>query len=114
MSIKGAKDMIIRNYIHDKNMVLMKRLTYLSLTMFINMNSFTHMNISEIIFVYRMGRLCEGAHEISGIKAPLFLCWWVVGWGWSWGRWGWGGCVGGGVCGVLVRDEGGGQRVGSV
>ena len=21
-----------------------------------------------------MGRLCGGAHEISGIKAPLFLC----------------------------------------
>ena len=40
-----------------------------------------------------MGRLCRGAHEISGIKAPLFLCggWlegsWVGGWvvvGW-WG-----------------------------
>ena len=30
-----------------------------------------------------MGRLCGGAHEISGIKAPLFLHgWvWVVGWG---------------------------------
>ena len=24
--------------------------------------------------VYRMGRLCGGAHEISGIKAPIFLC----------------------------------------
>ena len=31
------------------------------------------------IFVYRMGRLCGGAHEISGIEAPLFLCGWVVG-----------------------------------
>ena len=30
-------------------------------------------------FVYRMGRLCGGAHEISGIKAPLFLQGWVVG-----------------------------------
>ena len=29
------------------------------------------------IFVYQMGRLCGGAHEISGIKAPLFLCGWV-------------------------------------
>ena len=44
------------------------------------------------IFVYQMGRLCEGAHEISGIKAPLFLHGWVVGgflgWvrGWWWGR----------------------------
>ena len=29
-----------------------------------------------------MGRLCGGAHEISGIKAPLFLCGGVgvVGW----------------------------------
>ena len=34
-------------------------------------------NISTLI-VYRMGRLCGGAHEISGIKAPLFS---VVG-GW--------------------------------
>ena len=38
-----------------------------------------------------MGRLCGGAHEISDIKAPLFLCGWVgvVEW--------WGGGVGGGV-----------------
>ena len=29
-----------------------------------------------------MGRLCGGAHEISGIKAQIFLCGWVgvVGW----------------------------------
>ena len=53
-----------------------------------------------------MGRLCGGAHKLSGIKAPLFLCgWWVVvgvvrwvGWGVGWVGWG------GGVCGVLVRD----------
>ena len=31
------------------------------------------------IFVYRMGRLCGGAHEISGIRAPRFVCGWVVG-----------------------------------
>ena len=30
------------------------------------------------IFVYRMGRLCGGAHEISGIKAHFFSM--VVGW----------------------------------
>ena len=30
------------------------------------------------IFVYQMGRLCGGAHEISDIKAPLFLCGWYV------------------------------------
>ena len=41
-----------------------------------------------------MGRLCGGAHEISGIKAPLFLC-------------GWDG--GGGMSGVLVRDVVGGE-----
>ena len=41
----------------------------------------------QLIFVYQMGRLCGGAHEISGIKAPIFLCGWmgvvgpvVVGW----------------------------------
>ena len=31
------------------------------------------------IFVHQMGRLCRGAHEISGVKAPLFLSGWVVG-----------------------------------
>ena len=44
-----------------------------------------------------MGRLCGGAHEISGIKAPLFLCGWVgVGWimGWVGVEWGGGGGVG--------------------
>ena len=33
--------------------------------------------MSRLVIVYRMGRLCGGAHEISGIKAPLFLCGWV-------------------------------------
>ena len=66
-----------------------------------------------------MGRLCGGAHEISGIKAPIFLRGWVggggtsggggvvVGWGWGCrvgggevGR-GWGGRVGGGGVGVV-------------
>ena len=28
-----------------------------------------------------MGRLCGGAHEISGIKAPIFLRGWVGGGG---------------------------------
>ena len=35
--------------------------------------------IASYYCLYRMGRLCGGAHEISGIKAPLFLCGWV-GW----------------------------------
>ena len=35
-----------------------------------------------------MGRLCGGAHEISGIQAQIFLCGWVGGW---WVRWWWGG-----------------------
>ena len=47
------------------------------------------------IFAYQMGRLCGGAHEISGIPAPLCLCGWVVG-----GHIGWVGC--GGVGDVLV------------
>ena len=42
-----------------------------------------------IIFVYQMGRLCGGAHEISGIKAQIFLHGWVGG----------GGSGGGGVDG---------------
>ena len=44
---------------------------------------------------YRMGRLCGGAHELSGIKAPIFLHGWVVGGGVSGGR------VGGGGVGVV-------------
>ena len=71
-----------------------------------------------------MGRLCGGAHEISGIKAPLFLHGgWLAG---SWGGWvvgwwleGWVGvCVigGGGVDGWilvgLVVSIGGGGWVG--
>ena len=41
----------------------------------------------SIFIVYRMGRLCGGAHEISSIKAPIFLCGWVgVVW---WGMVGW-------------------------
>ena len=45
-----------------------------------------------------MGRLCGGAHEISGIKAPIFLHGWVVGGGV--GRGGGGGGMGrGGVVG---------------
>ena len=40
---------------------------------------------SKLLIVYRMGGLCGGAHEISGIKAPLFPCGgWLEG---SWGRW---------------------------
>ena len=31
------------------------------------------------IIVYQMGRLCGGAHEISGIKAQFFLNGWVGG-----------------------------------
>ena len=58
-----------------------------------------------------MGGLCGGAHEISGIKAPLFLhggwlegSWggwvvvgWVMGWmgGYWWGGWGMESWVGG-------------------
>ena len=68
-----------------------------------------------------MGRLCGGAHEISGIKTPLFLhggwfegSWggwvvvgsvvWVGGWWWggSWVGWGWGVMGGWVVCGGVV------------
>ena len=33
--------------------------------------------MSKVMIVYQMGRLCGGAHEISGIKAPIFLHGWV-------------------------------------
>ena len=42
-----------------------------------------------------MGRLCGGAHEISGIKALNFLCGWM------------------GVVGQVGVGTGGGGRVGS-
>ena len=49
--------------------------------------------MAHVIVVYQMGKLCGGAHEISGIKAPLYLCGgWLEG---SWGGW-----VGGGGGGV--------------
>ena len=41
-----------------------------------------------------MCRLCGGAHEISGIKAPIFLHGWVVGGGVQ---------SGGGVVGGVIR-----------
>ena len=57
-----------------------------------------------------MGRLCGGAHEISGIKAPLFLHVWVGGGGvggrgddggvgWWQGVW----CAGEGCCGWWTK-----------
>ena len=39
------------------------------------------------IFVYQIGTLCEGAHEISGIPAPLCLCGWVIGGFMGWVMW---------------------------
>ena len=44
-----------------------------------------------------MGRLCQGAHEISGIKGPLFLCGWVAGGFFGWVGWVLVGRVGDGV-----------------
>ena len=66
-------------------------------------------NASKFI-AYRMGRLCGGAHEISGIKAPLFLCGgWLEG---SWGGWVCGGGVGHGVGGWWWGGGGVGHGVG--
>ena len=50
-----------------------------------------------------MGRLCGGAHEISGIKAPIFLH-----------GWGGGGVGGDGVGWVVVGVQSGGGVVGGV
>ena len=50
-----------------------------------------------------MGRLCGGAHEISGIPAPLWLCGWVVERIMGWVGGGYVGCGGNGwVGGVYV------------
>ena len=57
----------------------------------------------HLSFVYQMGRLCGGAHEISGIKAPIFLSGWVSGGGMGGGGEGGGGSV-----------SSGGVRVGRV
>ena len=48
-----------------------------------------------------MGRLCRGAHEISGIKAQIFLHGWVGG-----GGSGGGGVGGGGVVGWMMVEWG--------
>ena len=73
-------------------------------------------NSSErVMIVYQMGRLCVGAHEISGIPAPLWLHGWVV-------ERSWGGWVGGWwLCGlwwgwvvVMWVVGGGGIEVGGV
>ena len=53
----------------------------------------------HLFFVYQMGRLCGGAHEISGIKAPIFLHGWV-------------GVVEWVVVGWVGVGRGGGGRVG--
>ena len=58
--------------------------------------------MAHLFIVYRIVKLCGGAHEISGIPASLCLCGWVVG-----GFMGW---VGGGVDNVVggVLGVGGG------
>ena len=40
---------------------------------------------NQMFIVYQMGKPCGGAHEISGTKAPFFLCGgvWVVVHGWG-------------------------------
>ena len=79
-----------------------------------------HLHYIIAFIVYRMGRLCGGAHEISSIKAPIFLHGWVGDggvWVVGWGVVGWvvvgGGVGGGGVAGVWVGGGGvGGGRWG--
>ena len=60
-----------------------------------------------------MGKLCGGAHEISGIPAPLWLCGWVVEriMGWVVVMWV---VVGVGVGGCVVGGDAGGGRGGWV
>ena len=62
-----------------------------------DLREITMMEYVVQVIAYQMGRLCGGAHEISGIKVQIFLCGWVQG----------GGSGGGGVGG------GGGGRMGS-
>ena len=65
------------------------------------------------LIVYQMGRLCGGAHEISGIKAQIFLRGWVGVVGWVGGDGG--GRVGDdGVGWVVVGVQSGGGLVGGV
>ena len=69
------------------------------------------------IKVYRTDRLCGGAHEKSGIPAPIWLHGWRVH-GLCWCRWWWCGWWGGwcgGLCGVGGWGGGGdcGGGVGS-
>ena len=43
-----------------------------SITVQINLRCCFKLYSDFIFIVYQMGRLCGGAHEISGIKAPPF------------------------------------------
>ena len=72
----------------------------MSLLLCSNMNGSEKLN--PALIVYQMGTLCGGAHDISCIKAPIFLYGWVEG----------GGMGGGGVGGVWVGRGGGGGGVG--
>ena len=53
-----------------------------------------------------MARLCEGAHEISGITAPLWLHGWVVLGSRGWGGRVWCGRDWGGLWLSMVTDDG--------
>ena len=45
----------------------------------VNLEELSHsiIQLEKQFIVYQMGRQCGGSHEISGIKAPLFLHGWV-------------------------------------
>ena len=60
-----------------------------------------------MIVVYQMGRLCGGAHEISGIKALIFLRGWTGSGETGGGGVGWGCRVGGGGLGWVGVGGGG-------
>ena len=80
------------------------KITTFSETNFIRDNGIviSHLRALHALIVYQMGTVCGGAHEISGIKAPIFLSGWVGGGGVG-GVGGGGVGTSGGVVGGVIR-----------
>ena len=83
------------HFLHTSRVQQAENSRTIKVTFFVN----NHNVCKYCLIVYQMGRLCGRAHEISGIKALIFLCGWTGGGG-----------IGGG--GVGVGGVGWGCRVG--
>ena len=80
------KKILLEKYLSEKNLVgktifVRKKIIGKKLSKyFLSESSGCDEHDLSCIFVYQMGRLYGGAHEISDIKAQLFLHGWLVCW----------------------------------